>query len=225
MLAGFHLDQCESTQDEGFRLLAEGQASPFYVSTSHQTKGRGRRGRVWENRRGKSLALSLCLRPEKKDLSGLSLVVGLAAAKIIRSRTVQIKWPNDLMYENQKVGGILIENRISERGSELVLGLGLNLYDIEAYRGIQLELDASEVANGIFAYWVEFDANGFAFFQKEFESKMWKKGEIVELKTERGREAVRILGVDERGFLLTESHGRMELRHNGEILTHENDFC
>ncbi len=102
-----------------------------------QTAGRGRRGRVWHAAPGGGLTFSLLWRfaAGAAALSGLSLVVGLAAARALDrfgARNVMLKWPNDLLVRSgagwAKLGGILIEITGPAHGpAQAVIGIGLNL--------------------------------------------------------------------------------------------------
>lgn len=99
----------------------------------YQTAGRGRRGDRWLAPPGSSVCLSLGWRFEAppRDLSALSLAVGVAIARALRTlgaAGVGLKWPNDLLHEGRKLAGILIEMR-SELGGpcSVVIGVGVNV--------------------------------------------------------------------------------------------------
>ncbi|HEY6516796.1 MAG TPA: biotin--[acetyl-CoA-carboxylase] ligase [Steroidobacteraceae bacterium] len=99
----------------------------------YQTAGRGRRGRTWLAPPGGSICLSLSwtFREVPKDLGALGLVIGVCALRALRDARldhVQIKWPNDLVVEGRKLGGILIELRAESDGPAcVVIGIGLNV--------------------------------------------------------------------------------------------------
>jgi BirA family transcriptional regulator, biotin operon repressor / biotin---[acetyl-CoA-carboxylase] ligase len=94
--------------------------------TDHQTDGRGRRGRVWEDAPGTALLCSVVLRPpETAVVAQLSLVCALAVAEAVEAATdlsTQIKWPNDVMLDRRKVAGILLES-----ASGVTCGIGVNV--------------------------------------------------------------------------------------------------
>jgi len=121
-----------STMDLLHELAAAGAAAGTVVLAGEQTSGRGSRGRTWRSGPG-GLWLSALYRPRAPaGVALLSLRVGLAVAAAIeaagRGLHVAIKWPNDLMLDDRKVGGILCEARW--QGEELgwiVAGLGLNV--------------------------------------------------------------------------------------------------
>lgn len=97
-----------------------------------QSAGRGRRGRGWVSPPGANLYLSL-LREFAADwaaLAGLSLAVGVAAARALDDLAlpgVTLKWPNDLQIDGRKLGGILIETRERHERLRVVIGIGLNV--------------------------------------------------------------------------------------------------
>ena len=138
-LKHFHFESLESTQDKVFELLSKNEEAPIYVTTDLQTKGRGRMQREWKMERGRSMALSLGLRLPPQKMVGLSLVVGLGVVKALGRDDISIKWPNDLMLGEQKVGGILIESHSQGAEAEVAIGIGLNLYDLQMskYTGIK----------------------------------------------------------------------------------------
>ena len=89
------------------------------VLADHQTAGRGRLDRRWEAPEGTALLASFVLEPNPL----LSLAAGVAAAEACDSRQVRLKWPNDLLLEERKLGGILVE----ATHDRAVCGIGINL--------------------------------------------------------------------------------------------------
>ena len=99
----------------------------------YQTAGRGRRGRSWVAPPGGSICLSLSwmFREVPRDLGALGLVVGVCALRALSRvgvERVRLKWPNDLLVDDRKLGGILIELRAESGGPAcVVIGIGLNV--------------------------------------------------------------------------------------------------
>ena len=92
----------------------------------HQTAGRGRTGRRWEDTEGRSLLCSVLLRPAGGPLPQLSLVVALAVAEAIEdvaALSPLVKWPNDLLVDGRKLAGILLE----ASGGAVIAGIGINV--------------------------------------------------------------------------------------------------
>jgi len=99
-----------------------------------QTAGRGRWDRTWLTPDGSGLAVSVLLRPEVPSAwwGWLPLLVGLAAAAAVQQvagETVRtrLKWPNDVLVEERKVGGVLVERVETATGPAAVAGLGVNI--------------------------------------------------------------------------------------------------
>ena len=118
------LAECTSTQD-----VLRGTDAPegAIVVTEHQTAGRGRAGRVWEDGTSRAILASVLLRPEPTtEVAQLSLVVGLAVAEAMEAlagRAAMVKWPNDVIIDDRKVAGILLE----ADSTGVVCGIGVNV--------------------------------------------------------------------------------------------------
>jgi BirA family transcriptional regulator, biotin operon repressor / biotin---[acetyl-CoA-carboxylase] ligase len=124
-----HEPECESTQ---LLLLGSGLPEGAVATTDHQTAGRGRLGRTWEEAPGTAVLVSVLLRPPaERRAPELSLVAAVATAEAVEAATglsAQIKWPNDVMLDRRKVAGILSEMR----GTEVVVGVGVNVNQTRA---------------------------------------------------------------------------------------------
>ena len=122
-----------STNDVAHERAAAGAAEGLLVIADEQTAGRGRLDRRWWAPPGSSLLMSLLLRPVlPPDRAGqLTMCLGLAAVEGIEAVTglrPALKWPNDLLLEDRKLGGMLTELRLEgERLDYAVLGLGVNV--------------------------------------------------------------------------------------------------
>ncbi len=103
------------------------------ILAEYQSAGRGRRGRTWLAPPGGAICLSLSwtFREAPPDLGALSLVIGVCALRVLREVGVAdaaLKWPNDLLIGEQKLGGVLIELRAESSGPVgVVIGIGLNI--------------------------------------------------------------------------------------------------
>jgi BirA family biotin operon repressor/biotin-[acetyl-CoA-carboxylase] ligase len=119
--------ECPSTQQ---LLLGSGLPEGAVAATDHQTSGRGRLGRVWEEPAGSAVLASVLLQPPiDRRLPELSLVAALAVAETIEAAVVlaaQVKWPNDVMLNRRKVAGVLSE--LSD--GTVVVGIGINVNQV-----------------------------------------------------------------------------------------------
>lgn len=115
------------------RLQQKDCTLPYAIFADHQTAGKGRRGRSWVSPLGRSLYFSLGWRFDMglAELSGLSQVVAVAIRAVLVNYgfpQVKLKWPNDLIAEDCKLAGVLIELQGEASGPcEAVIGVGLNI--------------------------------------------------------------------------------------------------
>ena len=122
------VERCTSTNA---LLLAEKSPGPILVAAEVQTAGRGQRGRKWRSAAGAGATFSILRRMHcaPRELSGLSLAVGVAAARALRglgAAGISLKWPNDLLVGGAKLGGVLIQTRVQGTQVSAVVGIGIN---------------------------------------------------------------------------------------------------
>ena len=127
-------DQLESTNSYLIERAKFEAKSGSVCLAEFQSSGRGRRGRFWVSPFGSNIYLSILWRFQNGPaaLSGLSLAAGVAVVRALRQQTVTgigLKWPNDIYWQGQKLGGILVEVSGEANGPcTAVIGLGLNLF-------------------------------------------------------------------------------------------------
>ena len=110
------LFRSDSTNDEALRQLAAGRPTPFAVLARRQTKGRGRFGRTWHSESPDSLYASFAFRPEADParMQTFTLWMGVNVCELIHNLggvSPSLKWPNDLLFQGRKAGGMLTEAR------------------------------------------------------------------------------------------------------------------
>ncbi|HET7636017.1 MAG TPA: biotin--[acetyl-CoA-carboxylase] ligase [Burkholderiales bacterium] len=126
-------DMTSSTNTDLVQRAGQGAASGSVIAAEWQSHGRGRRGRAWHTEFGGALTFSLLWRFEQGagDLAGLSLAVGVALVRALKSLGVseaRLKWPNDVLWRGAKLAGVLIEVQGEMQGpSAAVIGIGLNM--------------------------------------------------------------------------------------------------
>ncbi|MHB1929444.1 MAG: biotin--[acetyl-CoA-carboxylase] ligase [Acidimicrobiales bacterium] len=124
-----HLEETDSTNRVVAEAAAAGAPEGLVVVAEHQTAGRGRLGRRWDAPAGTALLVSVLLRPAglppgRHHLAGSAVALAAAAAcRSVAGFASEIKWPNDLLFEDRKLAGILGESA----AGAVVVGLGLNL--------------------------------------------------------------------------------------------------
>ncbi|MEF8768104.1 MAG: biotin--[acetyl-CoA-carboxylase] ligase [Candidatus Accumulibacter phosphatis] len=126
------LRECSSTSTLLLERARQGAPSGALLVADQQTAGRGRRGRSWLSSPEAGLTFSLLwhIPGDMARLAGLSLAVGVAVARSLEAcgvAGVGLKWPNDILLDGGKVGGILIELEATPGGMLAVIGIGLNL--------------------------------------------------------------------------------------------------
>ncbi|MGC2048984.1 MAG: biotin--[acetyl-CoA-carboxylase] ligase [Gallionella sp.] len=205
-----------------------------------QTAGRGRMGRVWRSGLGTALTFSLLWRFAcvLNALSGLSLAVGVAQVRALNrlgAQGVRLKWPNDVMTTQGKLGGVLIEAQGDMLGpSTVVIGIGLNFtLPAELVRRIDQPVCAlDEICsvmpsrNQLLASMLhelarvlrEFEQGGFALLRNEWESYHIHQGSQIQLKMPDGRNVSGIAcGVNDSGELCLETAQGAQYFNSGEI--------
>jgi BirA family biotin operon repressor/biotin-[acetyl-CoA-carboxylase] ligase len=128
-----HFPSTDSTNKQAMLAAASGAAEGAVFTSDEQTAGRGRGDHSWHSPAGQGLYLSIVLRPQlpPNDVLWLSLIAGLAVRSAIHEVTtiaVDLRWPNDIMLRDKKLGGILTElGTESGRITQAVVGIGLNI--------------------------------------------------------------------------------------------------
>ncbi|CEG61394.1 biotin--[acetyl-CoA-carboxylase] ligase [Legionella micdadei] len=205
-----------------------------------QTRGRGRFGREWYSPFGENIYfsgrwdLNCCL----SRLSGLSLVVGLAILASLQaihiSQNIRIKWPNDLMWGNKKLCGILIEV-IAETNScaQVIIGIGMNvntatqehplpdkpwcsLYEITGQR-FDRNLILANLIYYLDQYLNQFLVAGFGAFTADWQKVDYLQGQFIQVSQPTGRISGYACGVNELGLLcLKDDEGKLHYLSSGD---------
>ena len=129
----FAFKTINSTNITAINYAKNGLGEGVLVIADSQKKGRGRLGRKWHSPPGKGLYFSLVLRPDLPPdrVAGLSLMAGLALIRTITDLTgvqVQMKWPNDILFEKKKLAGILVELVAEpDKVEYMIVGIGVNV--------------------------------------------------------------------------------------------------
>ncbi len=124
--------QTNSTNEDAWQCFIDGTPDGTLILTDNQTNGKGRRQNKWVSTPDKSLTFSFILHSELELekmgllplLTGISIVRGIESATAIQTG---LKWPNDIMLNEKKMGGILIESKQIQNGLGVVVGVGLNI--------------------------------------------------------------------------------------------------
>jgi BirA family biotin operon repressor/biotin-[acetyl-CoA-carboxylase] ligase len=232
----------ESTNTRLLDALPPAAGQAAVVLAEHQTGGRGRRGRQWIAPPGGAICLSLAWQyPDlPADLSALSLVVGLAAVAGLEElgvSGVRLKWPNDLVTANGKLGGILLEMRAEAGGPvHLVIGVGLNVLLDEAARAavsatgnvaddLGAHRNPAPDRNGVVAAFLsrlvpaleEFPRSGLTPHLPHWNQRDALRDHEVQVENLGEIARGRARGIDSHGALLVETPGGVQRFISGEV--------
>jgi BirA family biotin operon repressor/biotin-[acetyl-CoA-carboxylase] ligase len=133
------LDAIDSTNEFLKGLSNKQEVQNFTVITAeNQLKGKGQMGAKWDSESGKNLIMSVLIKDflfDNEVVFNLNVVVSLAVIRVLKKYNIpelSVKWPNDIMSANKKIGGILIENSIKGTGAiTSIVGLGLNVNQVQ----------------------------------------------------------------------------------------------
>ena len=190
-----------------------------------QTAGRGSRGRGWTSPPG-NLYLSLLLRPqtEPREAGKWALLAGLAVAEALSDFDVVLKWPNDILYDGAKLGGILVEASLDVRGrlDFLVIGIGLNLAhapSLPERRTSSLDgaLQPRPVAETILRRVEHWQAQGWTAVLAAWRKHALPIGAEMTLRQGDIYRNGRFAGLGEDGSLLLDEGGSVRVVSSGEI--------
>lgn len=241
--AGYLVQVHERLSSTNSHLLLQAQQGGSHksvVAAEIQTAGRGRRGREWLAPLGNSLAFSVLWRFRRPltALSGLSLAVGLAVVRTLHRLGVErarVKWPNDILVEEGKLAGILIETHGDMLGeATAVIGIGINVRVSEALRAevpvpvadLAGVMDAPPDRNDLLlAILAEmdgvlgvFDRHGFAPFVSEWQRCHAWQGRSVRVSGAGPADIAGVArGVDATGALCLHTANGDCLVHSGEV--------
>jgi BirA family biotin operon repressor/biotin-[acetyl-CoA-carboxylase] ligase len=196
------------------------------VLTNRQLSGRGQMGNKWLSREGQSLTFSMFKAFEKLQIEQqfmISMVVSLAIVKALKSLNVPkvtIKWPNDILSANTKIGGILIENVLESSFVKYsIIGIGLNVNEtdfpnlpqassmkLETGKTFQLEEVLDTILKNVFKNLKNISEKDFSEMKQLYENNLFRKERISVFETSEGSQINGIIkGVSDIGELLVET--------------------
>lgn len=227
-------DQTDSTNTHLMQRAADGAPHGLVLGCEWQNAARGRLGRRWQMKLGGTLAFSILWRFNcgLGDLSGLSLAVGVAIVRVLRSKQIpaMLKWPNDVLLDGKKLAGILIELTGDALGPvPVVIGIGLNLStpDNVDQPTASLPLDAglpgrnqllAQMLNSLHDVLETFRAKGFASLRAEWESYCSHQNQPITLILPHTGPVQGVArGVDNQGALLIDTATGLHSYQIGEV--------
>ena len=212
--------------------------APYACVCEHQLAGRGRHGRIWEDGTGRDICLSLLWRFDAAQAraQALSLAIGVAAVRALAptgASGIGLKWPNDIVWRDRKLGGILIEGSVSGRLRAVVIGVGINVHpgpgpvpDARALRVYLGSISGAQASRNhlaagliaeISAECMRFEAWGAGPAIDEWQRFDAMHGRPVRVHRPSGDIGGIARGVDETGELLVEVDGVLERFVSAEV--------
>ncbi len=245
-----HLNSVDSTNTYLDNLAKEGYPHGTVVIADSQTAGRGRFSRRWFSPPGRNIYMSILVRPDKtkiglSEFAVLPMLAGIACARAIHSITdlpLSLKWPNDMLLYEKKLGGILVGSRIEHSSASstllsasFIIGIGINVN----MRKEELPEDIKDIATSLFMatgmefsrelliegtlkeffrLYEEFLANGKSYIIGEWQSLSSTLGRMVRCILPDGRQVEgKAIAVDDNGYLLVERDGAIEIIKAGDV--------
>ena len=207
------------------------------ILAHNQTKGKGQRGNNWESEEGKNLTFSVflktsCLSVDKNFLLSIAVCNAVHAIVSKRITNTKIKWPNDIIVNDEKIAGILIENII--QGSYLsktIVGIGINVnqtsFEIEKANPTSLYLQTGQkhiidevmfkVLEKIMEQIEFLHDKEFTNINENYDACLYKKDEICLFEMGEKRIEAKIEKVDNKGALVVSNKSGIYTKNHGEI--------
>ncbi|KQB99139.1 biotin--[acetyl-CoA-carboxylase] ligase [Pedobacter sp. Hv1] len=193
----------DSTNNFLKNLLSKSEPLPegTVIMAEDQFAGRGQQENSWHAEPGKNLTFSLLLRPSFLPLNKqflLNMAISIAinnALRVYLPEGLSVKWPNDIYYKNQKLGGVLIENSIvGTTIKNAIIGIGLNvnqttfpeelstkatsIYQI-LQENVNLQKLLAEICSQIESLYLQLKAGNYTFLTKNYVDKLYRINELA----------------------------------------------
>jgi len=232
--------QLGSTNSHLMEQAQAGATGGRVVIAEHQTGGRGRHGRQWVSPLGSSLCLSVLWRYQSGPaaISGLSLAAGVVILEALQASGISgvgLKWPNDLVWQNRKLAGVLVEVAGEADGPcHIVIGIGLNMYlpdsasqaierpavgldRICAAQSVSRNQITSNLLNHLLPMLDTFADSGLQPWLARWEAHNTLQGQAVTVHTFKDQVHGTVVGIDDSGALMVAHDGKIEHFNGGEV--------
>lgn len=230
-----HLNEVDSTNNYARRLIQDKMPIEGTVITADvQTNGRGQRSKKWETEANLNLTCSYILHPAflaAENQFALSAAAALAVfktvSKFLPNEPIKIKWPNDVLVNQKKIAGILIENNL--RGMNLhtsIVGIGLNVNQVsfrEVFKATSIKLLSQEtdlnlvlesLNENLEKYYLRLRDGRRTTILSEFNSHLFGVGEKLKISINEKEEDIEVISVLETGEIQLK-------RNDGTITSHQ----
>ena len=242
LLNDYHLlsfDSLDSTNEEAKRLAKGGGCHGAVIWARQQTQGRGRLGRSWVSSEG-NLFVSVLLQPEKplRDLAQLSFVTAVSAIEALEAllqgdNRLQCKWPNDILLNDKKIGGILLESFQAGESTKpwVVIGVGINVdtypprteFPATCLKDAGVELVSAKIILSRFIHhfierYNEWNVKGFTSVRKKWSDLAWGLEQRLCARLPDKNIEGTCMGIDAQGSLILKlDNGKKHQVHAGDV--------
>ena len=205
------------------------------VTAKYQTAGKGRMTRNWESSNADNILMSILIKEfkERSDLNLLSLVASMSVHKFLKKYldNLYIKWPNDILVNNKKICGILLEGKINNDSKMVVIGIGININQIvfnneindittSLKKELDKDFDIDELINELVRILItdiEVFLNGSDEFIKYIRTYLFGINKLIEYTRNNTLCEGIILDIDETGRLIIKEQDQILHINSGEI--------
>ena len=218
-------NEIDSTNDEAKRINI--QKDFHVIIAERQTKGRGRLGKKWSSPNSGNIYMTICTENDHSN-SPLSLITGLickrAINKISNKLLVSLKWPNDILVKDKKIGGILVEKEIQKEITRTIIGIGININikkqeswwgDLSNYN---LETKRNELINLILLEFISMSKDMNPNWMDEWRDSCIHMNKQIKIEVGNSfKEEAFFKDIDENGNAIIETNEGKKVMSSGEI--------
>ena len=230
-------EEIDSTNSEARRIIESGAPGVHLVVSDSQTAGRGRRGRAWVSPAGGLyLSLTFPMPGDIRELQALSLVAAISMRQSLDEwslKAIRLKWPNDILIDDKKIAGILLELQRTKGVNQIIFGIGIN-YSLSAGQKADIDQPAidlleitealpsrdqviTKICTNLLQNVERFIKNGFSPFKLIWNEYDQYLGSRIVVKDGKSEKNGKSLGVNEKGELMLATEYGEELIAGGEV--------
>ena len=225
MTPTLYLEKTDSTNQYLINLIESDQVKEgLAVFCFNQTKGKGQKGNTWISEPGKNVCYSIFIKPDYIPVRNqfiISQVISLATKAFLEefSGNISIKWPNDIYWNDKKIAGILIENKLKKDIIEYsVIGIGVNINQIQFPKNLPNPVslsqitgdkyDLNEIANKLHhkirTSLEELNLGTEGDIQRYYVNSLYHRDGFHSYRSQNGDFSAKIRGVSALGYLMLE---------------------
>jgi len=223
-----------STNDYVLAQARQGKKAPYVCLAEHQSAGRGRHNRHWDTPFGRNIALSLLwqFQLDPTELSGLNVVIAVSIIEALKTygiNDLELKWPNDVLWQQKKLAGVLVDIIAEAHAqTQVVIGVGLNLAQHkidDPWANLELITGQLPERNRIVALLIQqfslnlsrFTTEGLTPFLKAWRQYDGLAGKKIQIIVGEKRTLALAIGIGQKGELIYELAGEKRSLLHGTV--------